>query len=176
MVNRILFNFLGYSAKVFIEVSLVNSTVELGKSFEVAVTLFWPTLSSDGFRGLWCGCKAKSGPLLHLATWDPYRTSPGMAVRSEVIPDFRGRLAVRDVKVLRINNAKFTDEGKIFYCQLFYENKTTGQDAQVIKLLKLEAVYGNLMILSFSEFWFYISFSSMKLLTLFCTMSKKSFP
>ena len=148
-----LYCFLGATSTVSLELSMVNSTVQKGGYFELQAVKFSPSLIKDGFRGIFCGYTQEDGDLSEMTKWGFYKSPPGMKVESTLPPDYTGRVTVRNRVIMRISNAKFIDEGRIFYCKVDYQNLTTGKDLDLRKFAKLETVYGKKCI----DNYFYVT-------------------
>ena len=110
--------------------------------FEISAYQYSPSTVPDGFRGVICGYKQDNGVLLDLTYWNQFVSLPKMAVKPGSLFEYSGRVAVRNTTIMRILNAKFTDESREFYCRLYYINQITSELNHIQKLVKLETVYG----------------------------------
>ena len=110
--------------------------------FEISACHYSPSTVANGFRGVFCGYKQDNGFLFDLTYWNQFVSHPKMAVKPESLFEYSGRVAVRNTTIMRILNAKFTDESREFYCKLYYINQITSELNHIQKLVKLETVYG----------------------------------
>ena len=116
--------------------------------FEISVHQYSPSTALDGFRGVNCGYKKDNGVLFDLTFWNQFGSPPKMAVKPLSLFEYSGRVAVRNTTIMRILNAKFTDESREFYCKLCYINQLTSERDHIQKSVKLETVYGKLKSVS----------------------------
>ena len=112
--------------------------------FEISVYQYSPSTVPDGLRAVNCGYKQDNGVLVDLTYWNQFVSPPKMAVKPGLLFEYSGRVAVRNTTIMRILNAKFTDESREFYCKLYYINQLTSEHDHIQKLVKLETVYGKL--------------------------------
>ena len=134
--------FLGPDGASCLRVLITNSTVQKGEHFEIWAVQFLPNLTANGFRGVSCGYKGNNFAYIDLTIWNVFGSPPGMIVRALLPSDYVGRVSVRDPAIMRINNAQFIDDGRDFFCKLRYVNLTTGNDFEILNVVKVQTVYG----------------------------------
>ena len=127
------------------DISLSNVVVREGGYFELRLEQYLPNRTEDGFGGVVCGLKERQGGVIPLTIWVFFGSSPGMKFVNSLPEDYSGRLTVYNT-TLKVTNAEFADEEKDFYCELIYKNQTTGKDESLLKVVKLETVYGKQII------------------------------
>ena len=127
------------------DISLSNVVVQKGGHFELQLEQYLPNRTEDGFEGVFCGLKLTHGGFTPLTRWAFFGSSPGMELVNPLPESYSGRLTVYN-RTVKVTSAEFADEGRYFYCELIYENQTTGKDDSLLKVVKLETVYGRQII------------------------------
>ena len=136
----------GGSSVPFLEVSIVNTTVERGSFFDVRAERFSPNLTVKElngflFRRLVCGHSPKPGAFVYLTNWIGFQFNT--LVRKTGVPSpYIGRVEIPKSTVMRIQNATFADEGQIFFCALSLQYQTQNKLIYIFKTKTLKTVYG----------------------------------
>ena len=130
----------------------MNSTVEVGNHFEVRAERFAPSITAINFLGIVCGYQKAPNVFRPLTQWFK-KTFNSMALRPGLPVAYRGRVSVRDKTILRVEDARFADEGTTFYCLLSVMNQTTRGIIDILKTVKLQSVYGKYKHFNFCRFW-----------------------
>ena len=123
-------------------VTIMDRFVVRNGYFEISAYQYSPSTVPDGFRGVHCGYRQDNGVLFELTYWNQFVSPPKMEVKRKSLFEYSGRVAVRNTTIMRILNAKFTDESREFYCKLYYINQITSELDHIQKFVKLETVYG----------------------------------
>ena len=128
------------------EVSIVNTTVERGSFFDVRVERFLPNptvkrLNGTLFNEVVCGYSPKSGLLVDLTEWIGFQLNT-MFARKGVQSPFEGKVKIPENTIMRIENAKFTDEGQVFFCELSMINYNDDKLITIKATKTLKTVYG----------------------------------
>ena len=126
------------SSSVF-KVALVNSTVQRGDYFEIYPKEISGNLTNTSYR-IVCGYYDLPTTFNMLTDWNPNLSPPSMIVLPGGPSEYKGRVTVRNSKVMRISNARFEDEGRSFSCQL--SNFNISPPNYFHDKVKLETVYG----------------------------------
>ena len=121
------------------KVALVNSTVQRGDYFEFYPKEISGNLINTSYR-IVCGYYDLQTTFNMLTDWNPHLSPPSMIVRPGGSLEYKGRVTVRNSKVVRISNARFEDEGTNFSCQL--SNFNISPPHYFFDSAILEAVYG----------------------------------
>ena len=130
---------LGVSSVPFLDLSLVNDTVERGGIFEVQANHFSPNLTSNSFLGIACGYLSDPVTYAPLTRWFGGNFNSMTPIQS--LPSaYQERVKVRERTIMRIENTRFTDEGTTFFCTLSFLNQSVL--AEIHKTVKLKSVYG----------------------------------
>ena len=61
---------------------------------------------------------------------------------TEVSSPYVGRVRIPNMTVMRIENAKFTDKGHVFFCELSVYNRTEKKQIKILTTKTLKTVYG----------------------------------
>ena len=143
----------GTSSTPFLEISLVNSTVEKGDFFEIRAERFSPEISDASFQEYTCGLLPSSGGLSPFTRWvkAPLHS---MVLGANIPETYQGRVKIRDKTVMKIESARFTDEGETFYCMLSYLNQTTFNLIDIRKNVELDPFMVSASIPYFQSFRF----------------------
>ena len=128
----------------FLELSLVNATVEKNNFFEIQMKRFSPNLTHTSVNGLLfvsieCGYLLNAGQQVSLTSWIPPLRL--MRPKNPLSLDYQNRVQIRRNTIMRILSADFKDEGRSFYCQLSMLNTTSLEMMVIEKNAKVETVY-----------------------------------
>ena len=141
-----MFFFPGVYSVPFIEVSVVNDTIERGSFFDIGAERFSPNQTNSGhdgilFDGIICGFSPFQEKYIQLTLWSWSGTA--MYPLPTLPLTYQGRIKVPAATVMRIENVTFADEGSVFFCALQMHTKTPQIKSIVIhKTVKLKTVYG----------------------------------
>ena len=136
----------GGSSVPFLEVSIVNTTVERGSFFDVRAERFSPNLTVKELNGvlfqrLVCGYSPRPGAFVYLTDWIGFKFNT-LVRKPEVPLPYIGRVEIPKNTVMRIQNATFADEGQIFFCTLNLHYQAQNKLIYIIKTKTLKTVYG----------------------------------
>ena len=129
----------------FIEISVVNDTIERGSFFDIRVERFSPNQTNSDhdhdeilFDGIFCGYKPFQDEESELTVWDRTKMYPSLPLPLT----YQGRIKVPAATVMRIENVTFADEGNVFFCALKVLNQIQVKQTLFYKTVKLKTVYG----------------------------------
>ena len=132
--------FLGVLGSSVFKVVLVNTTVQIGDYFDVYPNNISQNLLSSSYS-IECGYESSAGGLFKITDWNAGAALPTMVVlpNGPAAAEYYSRTTVHNSTIMRINNVRFKDEGRTFYCELTNYNvyPFIFQDK-----VKLERVYG----------------------------------
>ena len=131
--------FSGIPSTAFLEISLVNATVERDSYYEIRAERFSPNITDTNFIGIVCGYVFSPGVFSPFTTW--VKSSLNSMVLNTILPSaYRGRITIPNKTVMRIHNAEFSDEDTTFFCTLEFLKKA--KFIEIHKMVKLRTVYG----------------------------------
>ena len=129
----------------FIEISVVNDTIERGSFFDIGAERFSPNQTNSGhdgilFDGIVCGFSPFQDKYIDFTEWDGPTST--MYPLLPLPLTYQGRIKVPAATVMRIENVTFADEGSVFFCALQIINQTQVKQILIYKTVKLKTVYG----------------------------------
>ena len=138
-----MFFFPGVYSVPFIEISVVNDTIERGSFFEIAAERFSPNQTNSGhdgilFDGIVCGVSHLPNKYKRLTYWFGTTMTPHLPLPLT----YQGRIKVPAATVMRVENVTFADEGTVFFCALDIVKIAPVKPIVIYKTVKLKTVYG----------------------------------
>ena len=129
----------------FIEVSVVNDTIERGSFIDIRAERFSPNQTNSGldgilFDGIVCGFSPFLDNYVELTVWVTKTMMPRFSVPLSTL--YEGRIKVPAATVMRIENVTFADEGNVFFCALKIRDRARVRQIPIYKTVKLKTVYG----------------------------------
>ena len=120
--------------------------MERGSFFDVRAERFLPNLTVKRlngafFDGLACGHSTESGAFVYLTNWIGFKYNT-LLEETEVSSPYVGRVRIPNMTVMRIENAKFTDKGHVFFCEISVYNRTEKKQIKILTTKTLKTVYG----------------------------------